>query len=759
MQAVELDPAVRAAVAELALPGFDIFVDRLAKATAHLVPNPFVDIVDWIEANLVIPNGNRRGPVKLDVIQRIIARAFQKKGIRRVVYLKPPRAGSSTLLAMLLIYFACWEAQDVIFYERATDDAQDFHDKKLLPILLASEALRHLVRDDAAADVKDAWADRYLSNGAVIQLRGVQIDGAFKAIRGFLVAVDEAGDPAFLAKGKNAEGNKVELAGRRAAEYFDPRLYVGGTPTTPECVVAVEWERTDKNLLFMPFPCCDWDMQPLLPNVSQAGVKGEIPGPGLKYRCDDAGRVTEIGYECANPACRKWLPEQVCKVEVMERGEERPTAADTAEEGHWGIATWAIHAKDPQSSWSEIVKEHRAQAKDPTRRQNWVNLWLAQAYTPKEEGEVDPDELEARCEDFPTGCPDEVEEVFVGIDTQEGSHRRGQLPRHEAVLVGVGRNEEKVVLARRIIDRTEIELVDDDGVVTKDWEPIDPFGPDAARQIWALCDEGWTRPDGTVLYPKRVAVDIGYLTQKALAFCKLRESRRRGIIPVKGRKEAKGPRQNRAKPITRRPKPKDRSGGIDYDLVGTQGLKDHVDDCLRIEPGQPYAFRFSGTLRGTDFFAQLTAEVLHRDTKNPDICWWGKPPGQDHVSNEVLDCVVYALAAMVWQSAKSPRTRTALAMDPDVAPMRQRQKVHGAPAPSAALSAIPDTARAPDAPLNGAPPRPEAQGGGRRPLSGVRRVSGDAPRPAPAPPSAAEAGTRRRSRFDAPTGEGFAYGM
>jgi len=194
MQHVQLDPAVRAAVAELALPGFEIFLDRIAKATAHLVPNPFVDIVAWIEGNLVIPDGNRRGPVRLNVIQRIIARAFQKKGIRRVVYLKPPRAGSSTLLAMLLIYFACWEAQDVIFYERATDDAQDFHDKKLLPILKASEALRHLVRDDSSADVKDAWSDIYLANGAVIQLRGVQIDGAFKAIRGFLVAVDEAGD-------------------------------------------------------------------------------------------------------------------------------------------------------------------------------------------------------------------------------------------------------------------------------------------------------------------------------------------------------------------------------------------------------------------------------------------------------------------------------------------------------------------------------------------------------------------------------------
>jgi len=754
MQPVELSPEVRAAVVELALPGFEAFCDNLIEACTHLVPNPYVDIVAWIEGNCVIPNGSRPGPVVLDVIQRAIARAFQKKGVRRVVYLKPPRAGSSLLLALLLLYFACYEAQDVIFYERTIPDAQDFHDKKLKPILQASTSLRHLIRETAGAEVKDAWTDIYLANGAVIQLRGVQIDAAFKAIRGYLVAADETGDPAFLAKGKGSEGNKIELAARRAAEYFDPKVYAGGTPTTPNCVVALEWERSDKGVLMAPFPCCDAPPQEFLPNVSQAGVKGEIPGPGLKFRCDDAGKAVEIGYECAG--CKKWLSEPIAKNDVMEAGEIVATAADTADEGHWGIYSWAIHSKDPQSAWAEIIKEYRAQLRDPTRRQNWVNLWLAKPYTPEVEGKTDPDELEARCEDFDAPCPQEVQEILVGIDTQEGSHRRNQLPRHEAVFTGVGRNEEKFILGRRIIDRTAIELVDDDGEIHQDWEPIDPFGPDAARQIWAMLDEGWEKPDGTVLYPSRVGVDIGYLTQKALAFCRLRESKRRKIIPFKGRKEAKGYRQNRAKPITKRPRNADKSGGIDFDYVGTQGLKDHIDDCLRIEPGQPYSFRFSGTLRGTDFFQQLTAEILHHDPANADICWWGKPPGQDHVSNEVLDCVVYSLAAMIWQGAKSTKSRNAMSLDPEVMPMRKKRNrpkppvtanADNVPASGARRAAAdPVTLHGPRVEPDGSrdEPRPAPSPAEAPRLSGVRRISGDKPRGGP--PNAAEAPVREGKR-------------
>ena len=133
------------------------------------------------------------------------------------------------------------------------------------------------------------------------------------------------------------------------------------------------------------------------------------------------------------------------------------------------------------------------------------------ALYPGRRRQQDPDLLEERCEEYDAPCPAEVVEIFAGIDTQEGSERRGQLPRHEIVTIGVGPNEEKWILGRETIDRVYIDVVDPEtGEITEDWERIDPLGPEAARLIWEALDRGWQKPDGTLMYPSRIGLDVGY---------------------------------------------------------------------------------------------------------------------------------------------------------------------------------------------------------------------------------------------------------
>ena len=668
-----LDVRLRKELHQLTAPGRRRLRRGVGRISRYLVPNPPIRGADWVERNLVIPNGSRPGPVKLDIVQRTIFDLMQDPNVNTVVWLKPPRAGSSTLTALMMIFQAAYDGHDVIFYERSDPEAQNFHDKKLRPILDASTAISHLVRADSRSGIQDSWSDIYLVIGSAIQHRGVQTDSNFKAIRGRWIFIDEAGDKAFLAAGVDSEGHKGDQARTRHAEYPDGTAYIAGTPTTLGCVVVQEHESASVKLrLMMRFPCCpDKPAQPFLPNVSQAGVKGEIIGPGLKFVCDDAGDVTRIGYECAH--CSEWLSERQ-RNDVMEAGSFEPIpGVKGGIAGVVGLETWAIHAKDPGLAWGKIVEKYRAQPVDITKRQDWQNLWLAQPFTPATEGRRDPHELEDRCEDYGAECPAEVLETFAGIDFQEGSAAKGLLPRVEIVTIGVGLNDEKWFLDRHVIDRVPIQVVDEEtGEVFEDWERIDPVGPEAMRLIHEYLDRGLRKPDGTIMIPSRVGCDTGYEATKVMGLVTHAESRVRKMFPLKGRKEAPSFFGKRAD-VFYGPPPRN-GRHIKPMILGTQGLKDYIAQCLDVESGQPFSFHFPITLAGTDFFEQLTAEELIYDKKNPDLCKWDRPAKRRDASNEVLDCTVYALAAVHYQKARSMTSRKQLALDPDAAKAKPRGK-------------------------------------------------------------------------------------
>lgn len=91
------DVDTAAKIARLTAPGKAAFRRGLVRVSTNLVPNPPVRAVEWIQDNLIIPNGSRPGPVTLDIFQREVLDALQEDGVHTVVWLKPPRAGSSTM--------------------------------------------------------------------------------------------------------------------------------------------------------------------------------------------------------------------------------------------------------------------------------------------------------------------------------------------------------------------------------------------------------------------------------------------------------------------------------------------------------------------------------------------------------------------------------------------------------------------------------------------------------------------------------------
>ena len=712
---------------QVAAKGTPMFERAIATATAAGIPNPPVDIAEWLKNNVRLPYAisERSGPLILNPVQRCIARLWQRPGVRQVDYVKPPRFGSSLLNAGGLIFFSGYVGADTLFYERTEGAAQDFHDKKLYPMLTESPKLSHLVRADGRSGVQDAWMDRILTTGASIQLRGVSTNGSMRAVKGLFIAVDEASSPEYQpGAGAKGEGSKIALIKKRAQEFAEPIVYVGGTPTVVGfCVTSEEYEKSDKGLFMMPSPCCPGEVQEFWDDIQRVDGRDVRLGKGLRYTCDAAtGRVNDVWYECA--FCGEPI-EETEKEAMMEAGDHVPQVT-TGEEGHLGLWAWAAYSSDPQCTWWHICRDNETQLKDPAERQPFMNLTRARPWKVEGIGVIDAHELAQRCEAYPAGhLPEGVLWVVVGMDTQEGG-RNGKA-RHELVYVGYGEGEECWILDRVVIDG--IPGTDRDGNPVM--EDLEPFSPDAARAVWTALDREWITADGEVLTPEMVAVDVGYDMNRALAFCHHRQSKKRKVVAVKGRREAHG---SRMPVITKRASVS--KSGFEFQPVGTQSAKDTIYRRLGYKVGGPESIHAPEHLRADPIWDQIAAESLHSDDKGRT--WWDvTKPG---TPNEAIDCLVYAYAALCLRKAKSRRIREGVAI-------RLDKPVAGIPdsAPAAAVTLHGPRAE-PEAPASEPPSRP-----------GVRRLSPSSGPPGGAPP-VIEAKKPRR-RFGAISGGMAGWGM
>ncbi len=698
------DPLVDEAYQDLTALGFVLFEAGIVTAAHNLVPNAPVDIPGWAREMLRMPaaQSQRSGPLIMSPLQAAIARLWATK--RRVTFLKPPRFGSTLIMVVGLIYHAGHLGVDVLFYERTQGDAQDFHDKKLYPILLESPDVAHLIRPDTRSGVQDAWSDRILTTGASIQLRSVTTNGSMRGIKGLFIGVDEPSSKEYQegTTGEKGEGSKLALILKRAQEFFDPIVYVAGTPTVVgACLTSEEWEKGDQSLFMMRSPCCPDEPQEFHDDIQQVEGRHVRLGKGLRYTCDEVtGRPDDAWYECAH--CGGAI-EETSKVDMMETGVLVPQNPKPSDPDHASIWAWAAYSTDPQSTWLHIARDDVAQRKDPEQRQPFMNLTRARPWKVEGVGTLDPHKLSERAEDLAGFVPDAALGLYKGIDTQEGG--RNGLPRHEIYTVAYGPGEESWILDRTVIDG--VEGVTADGEVVQ--EQIEPFSPDAARAVWTALDREWRKADGTVVKTEMVAVDVGYDMNRALAFCHHRESRRRKVVPVKGRRESHG---SRLPVITRRPSVS--KSGFEFQPLGTQSAKDTIFRRLGYRPGAAESVHFSSTLP-MEVYEQLTAETLHVDEKGRT--WWDVlKPG---TSNEALDCIVYAYAALCLHKAKSRRVREAVAI--------RLEAPASAPTSSAEPVAL-NEPRPPSSPADGGaravasvPARP-----GVRVLSGVRTITPDA---------------------------------
>jgi len=314
-----------------------------------------------------------------------------------------------------------------------------------------------------------------------------------------------------------------------------------------------------------------------------------------------------IRFENKDPATAHYVCEH-CGAILTDKDKPRMLA-----EGEWvatkpfdGIIGFHIsELYSPWVKWPELVRAFFKAKRSPETFKTWVNTSLGETW--EEGGEtIEADSLLTRKESWGNEAPEEVVVVTAGVDVQGD--------RLEIEVKGWGVGEESWSLDYKVF-----------------------FGDPAQEMVWQELDAYLLRPvkskTGVYLNIACACIDSGgHHTQAVYEFCRVRAIR--GIFAIKGLSLA-------AKPLVGRPSRNNRHKLRLYPL-GVDTAKEVIYSRLRItEPGPGY-YHFP-LERDKEYFQQLTAEKqvtrYHKGTARRE---WVKSRSR----NEVLDCNVYALAAL-----------------------------------------------------------------------------------------------------------------
>lgn len=381
------------------------------------------------------------------------------------------------------------------------------------------------------------------------------------------------------------EGDPVSLAKKRTTTFWNRKLLLTSTPTIKGASrIESAFEQSDQRRFYVPCPHC--------------GESQTLKWLQVKWESGEDGHKPETAcYICEHNGC---IITDGDKQKMLKHGKWVAEAAFT------GIAGFHINELySPWVSFAQMVTEFLRAKKLPETLKTWVNTSLGETW--EEAGEViEADFLLKRKESWGTEAPEPVLLVTAGVDVQGD--------RLEIEVKGWGIGEESWSLDYRIF-----------------------YGDPAQAMVWQELDRFLLKPIksqlGIMLSIACTCIDSGgHHTQAVYQFCAGREVR--GVFAIKGINQT-------AKPLVGRPSKNNRYKMRLYP-IGTDTAKEVIFSRLKItELGAGY-YHFP-LERDKEYFLQLTAEKqITSFNKGVAKREWIKIRAR----NEVLDCNVYALAAL-----------------------------------------------------------------------------------------------------------------
>lgn len=491
----------------------------LSNALRALIPPPRLRLSEWIESEVVLPEGvsAQPGPVQLWPFQREIADAIGDPAIERVTLVKPVRVGFTTLLTSAVASFVANDPSQILFLLPTESDCRDYMVSDVEPIFAESSVVARALTYERESEDRNTLTSRRFPGGSlkVVAARSPRNLRRHTARVLFIDEADgmETGD----------EGSPIKLAENRTWTFPDRKIVLGSTPVHEETSHVIRaFGQSDARIYEVPCPEC--------------GAYSELLWDAIRW---DEGKPETARWQC--PHCETGIAERH-KPQMVAQGQWRATRPEV--KGHAGFRMNSLISLHKNASWANLVTEFLVAKKDPATLQTFVNTILGQGWTGAGD-ELDEGELAGRSEPFGLDTlPEDVLAITAGIDVQRD--------RLECTLMGYAKDEAAFVLGHKVI-----------------WGQWD--ADETWRELDDLLKTKWKHPLGGSLGVEAAAIDAGDgVTMEAVkAFCAPRQRRR--ILAIKG--------VSGTRPFIEPSKGR-KSKGARLWIVGVDGIKTVIMDRL-----------------------------------------------------------------------------------------------------------------------------------------------------------------------------------
>jgi phage terminase large subunit GpA-like protein len=389
-----------------------------ARALRSLIPAPKLDLADWIEREIVLPEGVSAlpGKVRLWPYQRQIASAISDPLIERITLVKPVRVGFTTLLSGAIGSFVANEPAPILALLPTEADCRDYMVSDIEPIFAATPVLRGALADDVEEGERNTLLSRRFPGGGSLKIVAARAPRNLRRHTARILIVDEAD-----ACEAGPEGNPIRLGERRTFTFANRKIIIGSTPIFADTSAVLRaYGESDQRIFECPCPEC--------------GAFIQITWANIEWPED---RPQAAAFRC--PSCKALIDEHH-KPAMVAAGQWRATRPDI--KGHAGFRLNALVSLLANAAWGRLAQEFLACKNDPAELQVFSNTILAEGWSTP--AIVDESALAARAEAFDLDhIPPEVLTLEAGCDVQDD--------RVEVTITGWTRTSVCLVLGHFVI--------------------------------------------------------------------------------------------------------------------------------------------------------------------------------------------------------------------------------------------------------------------------------------------------------------------
>jgi phage terminase large subunit GpA-like protein len=531
--------------------------------------------------------------------QRAMMDAVHIPGVEEIDFFTAAQLGKSTCEENIGGFFMHEDPSPILWMWPTLEVAKEWAADTLEPAIRDTPALAEIVTAGARKTGNKTTFKSF--PGGWIAVIGANSPSGLRRRRARIVICDEVDGYDASAGG---EGDPIELVSQRGTGFWNFLRILASTCTVKgESRIEGAYEASNRQKYWVK--CKDCGGAQVLKWKQIVCPKDEEPTvANTFYACEHCGSAHDETDKRAMLQSGSWVAE---RPEIVKR------------QGFWLSALYS-----PFEPWYKLVAKFRhatAHSENPELLKTFVNLSLAETWEEKEV-DIDKEGLVRRCEHYtPALLPDGVILLTAGVDVQ---------PDRLLVQVkGWGRNFESWSIDYAQIEGDTSTLKGRTNAagqyLQSPWEKLDEF-----------LQREYAHVRGVRLDIAATLVDSGDQTQEVYLFTKGIDLDR-WVFAAKGMSTFDHPA---IKPHNRNNK-----ANVRMYPVGVSQIKKLLYQWLKIETPGPGYMHFTHHHCDAAYFDELTCERLKKKYEHGHPKkFWEKPAG---ARNEVLDCNVYAYAALL----------------------------------------------------------------------------------------------------------------